>query len=365
MRVKPAGMLLPAVNGLKAGRALLAVVAVAALAVPAQAATLLAPVTGYTIDSFGRLAHFSSLAIGEDGTVQSSAAAGDGLTAPVAGARLVLPGFIRLGVEAADVLGATDAQAVAALDSLTAQGWTSIQLCGVSLASWQILARLPDRQGRARIVAVLDGDGDIESPLLRAGPVAVDDRLTLRAVRYRVDRDGEAAGLRYSDARLKNLIVRAHLWRWQVVLRTESTEAIDQAVNAFAETLPTLGVALRPLLVTTQAPTPVQAQRLAALGVGLAVPPEALAGVQPLAEAGARIAVMTDTPTALLAVPPQSDVVRALTEAPARLLRLDSSSGALLPGRAADLVVLGPASAPADVWISGRRLSPPAPPAAP
>jgi predicted amidohydrolase YtcJ len=320
------------------------------VATPATARVIIEPVRGVTLDAFGRLIRFDALQLNDQGTIISAnTQTNDESLRRVHGANhVLLPAFGLAMLDAASVFGDEPADLLTigtALDALAARGWSSVHIAGVSPQQWSALAKPRANPYPLRVVASLDGDAPNARDAIRTGPVVIGggDQAALRGVRYRLD---GPAGLRYEPPQLKNMIVRALMWKWQIVLEARSDAALSLALDAYTEILPSMGVSLRPLLHTHVMVSPEQAQAFARLGVILIGSSQVLPSLTPSAVAGGRIGIAAPNLDAAaaqtFAIPgiAPSIALQALTIDAAYALFLDGRLGTIEPGKRGDFVLL-------------------------
>lgn len=317
-----------------------------------------------------------------------------------------------------------------ALEIMARVGLTGVHDMGTTPEAWRLYRMFGD-EGRlsARITAYAAGIEAMEAIApLRPTPWLYDDRLRLVGVKLYGDGalgsrgawlkapysdDPRNTGLRFhDDARLRNLISRANFLGFQVALHAIGDAANAQALDAFAETRPTYGDALRNRIEHVQVVDVADLPRFAQLAIVASVQPthatsdkamaadrvgEArLAGAYAwaaLIDSGARVAFGSDFPVEPpeplfgfhAAVTrqdregqppggwrPEQKVTRAqalagFTSWAAWAGHADTRVGRLAPGLWADFVLLDgdPMAAPegdiwrigvVETWVGGRRV---------
>jgi hypothetical protein len=317
-----------------------------------------------------------------------------------------------------------------ALEIMARVGLTGAHDMGVTPEAWRLYRMFGD-EGRltARITGYAAGMEAVEAIApLRPTPWLYDDRLRLIGVKLYGDGalgsrgawlkapygdDPKNSGLRFhDDARIRNMVSRANFLGHQVALHAIGDAANAQALDAFAEVLPTYGDGFRNRIEHAQVLDPADIPRFKALGVVASVQPthatsdKAMAGDRlgearlagayawaALIASGARVAFGSDFPVeppeplfGLHAAVtrqnrdgappggwrPQEKVTRAqalagFTAWAAWAGHAETRVGRLAPGLWADFVLLDgdPMDAPegelwrigvAETWVAGKRV---------
>ncbi len=239
------------------------------LPAPALADTLVDNVEGITIDETGGLDRFTGLVIAEDGKIKQVLHRGDKRPQRpdylIEGkGRVLVPGMIDshahimgIGFAAlmpADVNTAPERKALppprpedrdlafaTAQDLLLARGITAVADMGTTIADWQTYRRAGDLGTlRIRIMAYAD---DTEAMTLIGGPGPspwlYDDRLRLNGVRLDADAPATKSQKVTGGIRLKNLMSRAALDKFQVAVHATSDEANAMVLAAIEDLAPT------------------------------------------------------------------------------------------------------------------------------
>ncbi len=232
---------------------------------PLPTGTLIENVNGYTLDKAGALVRFNGLLIGDNGRVKQLLKQGD-KREPVkfrtdAAGRMMLPGLIddhgrvmelgrQLLEEARAAAGERqlrdnpvdrEAALTRALVRLASLGITMVEDAGTALDDWLLYRRFGD-EGRlsVRIYAMADGMEVLDHVApLRPTPWLYGDRLVMRAVV--LSPEDPAASPAVVDARLRNRISKASMAGVQTSVEAADAAAQAQALDAYAEMLPTYG----------------------------------------------------------------------------------------------------------------------------
>lgn len=332
---------------------------------PQPVGTLIDNVNGYTADRTGAVVRFTGLLVDDAGRVKQLLKARDARPyarfRTDAKGRTMLPGQIarhqkvmelgrRLLAQGRAASGdrplrdnAVDREAALtlALQQFARDGVTTVEDAGTGIDDWLLYRQFGD-EGRLaiRVRAVAGGMAVLEQVApLRPSPWLYDERLSMRGVLLVADGSAPASP---SDARIRNQMSRASMAGSQSVTDAPGDTAVAQAIDAYAEMLPTYGRERRYRIDVAR---PLDAAEQArADGMGL-------------------IVVVKGTKQPL----------SASQSTPARAVFADDRLGTLEPGKLADFVIVdrdvvaeGGDARVLETWVGGKRafvqpVSPPAP----
>lgn len=369
--------------------------AVLCIAVPAaaRADTLIDRVEGLTFDEAGAPLRFTGLLVGNDGRVLKLLSRTDKRPKKVdylldGKGRVMIPGLIaanadlgRLGIALllAKPSATRDEGAMPAgkprpedLDvalaevqaALLARGVTGVTDMGTTIEEWQAYRRAGDA-GRLRL-RVLSYAAGIDAMILIGGPGPTpwlyDDRLRMAGVEL----DGSNA---VADTRLRNMLSRAAMDRFQPAVRAPGAAGLGRLLDALGELAVTYKGERRWRAEAVGEIAPDDVPRLAALGVMLVTQsaPDAEAALPDPFAAMAAMLGWSASEGQPAARRTREGALAAWTVLPARAAFAETRFGRLAEGQRADFVLIDRdpmLSSPAEIvqtrvletWIDGRRV---------
>ncbi len=294
-----------------------------AITAPAHADVLVDNVDGLTLAADGTVQRFSGLLIDDNGRVQQIFQRGDKRPARAdyrldGKGRVLMPGLIdshvelmRLGLSRIAPTGPgarprpedRDQALVAAQKLLFERGITAVVDMGTSIEDWQTYRRAGDLGTLSLRIIAYARDTDAMTLIGGPGPTPwlYDDRLRLNGLHIVIDGPLETrqASLKapYSDAstarvqarlteiQLKNLISRAGIDRFQIVVEAHGDKANSMLLDAIEELALTYKGERRWRIAEAQVVDPADFARFGKNGLGLTMQPRQMAAGQAIAEA--------------------------------------------------------------------------------